>query len=160
MALTDTSCRAAKRGPKMYKLSNSQGLQLWVQPNGARLWRLAYRYGGKQKVISLGAYPVISLAAARAARDNAKRLLVTGLDPSKAKKDARASRLLAETTFRGIADEYIAKLQREGRAETTISKIEWLLSFAYPLIGSRGITDIRPSRRVGGFADGGTARAT
>lgn len=65
MPLTDLQCRNAKAGPKLRKLSDAGGLQLWVQPTGSRLWRLAYRYGGKQKLLSLGPYPLISLSEAR-----------------------------------------------------------------------------------------------
>jgi integrase len=145
MALTDTACRNAKVRKTLYKLSDGGGLQLWVQPNGAKLWRIAYRFGGKQKLIAIGAYPVISLADARQARDSAKRTLILGSDPSQAKRSLKAAQASGGTTFRAIADEYVAKLKREGRAETTISKIEWLLSFAYPLIGDRDIKEISPA---------------
>jgi Arm DNA-binding domain len=62
------------------------GLQLFVQPRGAKLWRLAYRFDGKQKVLAFGIYPVISLADARARRDAAKKLLANGVDPSTRRK--------------------------------------------------------------------------
>ena len=81
MALKDAWCRAAKPGPKLQKLTDGGGLQLWVQPSGARLWRLAYRFSGKQKLLALGVYPTISLARARQAREDAKRLLAGGVDP-------------------------------------------------------------------------------
>jgi len=145
MALTDTACRNAKARNALYKLSDGGGLQLWVQPNGAKLWRLAYRFGGKQKLLAIGAYPVLSLADARRARDDAKRVLTLGRDPSQVKRSLKAAQASGESTFCVIADEYVAKLKREGRAETTISKIEWLLSFAYPLIGDRDIKEISPA---------------
>lgn len=75
MALTDTACRNAKARSALYKLSDGGGLQLWVQPNEAKLWRVAYRFGGKQKLLAIGPYPVISLADVRRARDDAKRTL-------------------------------------------------------------------------------------
>jgi integrase len=140
MALSDAACRNAKPAPKLRKLSDGGGLQLWVQPSGARLWRLAYRFGGKQKVLALGAYPAISLADARQAREDAKRLLATGLDPSQERKRAAQPR----DTFHLIAEEYVAKLKREGRAETTLVKVNWLLDFAYPSLGNRPITEIKP----------------
>ena len=56
MALTDVVCRTTKPRARFNKLSDSGGLQLWVQPNGSKLWRFAYRFGGKQKVLALGAY--------------------------------------------------------------------------------------------------------
>jgi hypothetical protein len=88
MALTDAKCRAAQPGAKLQKLTDGGGLQLWVQPSGARLWRLAYRFGGKQKLPALGVYPTISLARARQAREDAKRLLANGADPTSEKSHA------------------------------------------------------------------------
>ena len=90
MSLSEMQCRMVRPGPKLEKLSDSGGLQLWVHPNGSRLWRLAYRYGGKQKLLALGPYPAISLADARDARDEAKRLLALGQDPSVEKKLRKA----------------------------------------------------------------------
>jgi Arm domain-containing DNA-binding protein len=84
MSLTDMKCRNAKPGPALRKISDGGGLQLWVQPTGARLWRLAYRFAGKQKLLAFGVYPTISLADARQGRDDAKRLLAVGVDPSPA----------------------------------------------------------------------------
>lgn len=142
MSLTDMKCRNTKAGPALRKLSDGGGLQLWVQPTGARLWRLAYRFGGKQKLLALGVYPATSLAGARQGRDAAKHLLASGVDPSQAKKQAKAVRGALGGTFRVIAEEYVSKLKQEGRAGITISKIEWLLSFAYPTIGNQPIKEI------------------
>jgi integrase len=142
MSLTDMKCRNAKPGPALRKISDGGGLQLWVQPTGARLWRLAYRFAGKQKLLAFGVYPTISLADARQGRDAAKRLLAAGVDPSEAKKRAKAIQSEVGDTFRVIAEEYVSKLRREGRADTTMTKIEWLLSFAYPTLGSRSIKEI------------------
>lgn len=142
MALTDIACRNAKARNALYKLSDGGGLQLWVQPNGAKLWRLAYRFGGKQKLLAFGAYPMFSLADARRARDGAKRTLALDKDPSQVKRATKAAQASGEATFRAIAGEYLAKLKREGRANITLLKREWLLSFAYPLIGSRDIKEI------------------
>lgn len=142
MPLTDLECRNAKAGSKLRKLSDAGGLQLWVQPTGSRLWRLAYRYGGKQKLLSIGPYPLISLSEARERRDAAKRLLLDGIDPAVRKREEKAERLAAKNKFREIAEEYVTKLIREGRAKRTISKAEWLLSFAYPALGDRPIREI------------------
>lgn len=86
MALTDAKCRTAQPGPTLQKFTDGGGLQLWVQPGGARLWRLAYRFSGKQKLLALGVYPTISLARARQAREDAKRLLADGIDPAREKR--------------------------------------------------------------------------
>ncbi len=138
MALTDARCRTAQPGPKLQKLTDGAGLQLWVQPSGARLWRLAYRFGGKQKLLALGVYPMISLARARQAREDARRLLAGGIDPAIEKK-RRAQEHIDAVTFRAVADEYVAKLKREGRAEATIAKTEWLLAFADADLGNTPI---------------------
>ena len=114
---------------KLKKLVDGGGLQLWVQPSGARLWRLAYRFAGKQKLLALGVYPSCLLAKARQARDEAKRLLAQGLDPSNERKQ-RAQAKANAPTFRALADEYLAKLKREARAAATLTKTEWLLAFA------------------------------
>ncbi|MDX8526651.1 integrase arm-type DNA-binding domain-containing protein [Mesorhizobium sp. MSK_1335] len=140
MALSDVKCRNIRPASKLQKLSDGGGLQLWVQPSGTRLWRLAYRFDGKQKLLSLGSYPVISLADARQARDEAKRLLKAGADPAQHRKFQKANS--PKDTFRSIADEYVEKLKKEGRADRTISKVKWLLDFAYPTIGDKCIREI------------------
>ena len=120
-------------------------MQLWLMPNGSKLRRLAYRFLGKQKLLSLGAYPVLGLADARQKRDEAKRLLADGVDPSEAKRAARIEAEAAAVTFRSIADEYLAKLEREGRAEVTLNKLRWLLDLASKDLGHRRINEIKPA---------------
>jgi integrase len=83
--LSDATVRNAKGRPSPYKLGDGGGLHLLVTPPGGRLWRLAYRYAGKQKTLALGAYPAIGLADARTARDAAKKVLAQGRDPALAK---------------------------------------------------------------------------
>lgn len=82
MALTDAACRAAKGQEKLYKISDGGGLQLWVHPTGSRTWRLAYRFDGAQKNLTLGTYPDMKLVEARDLRDAAKRKLREGIDPA------------------------------------------------------------------------------
>lgn len=144
MPLTDVACRAAKPGPKVRKLSDMAGLQLWVMPNGSRLWRFAYRFSGKQKLLSIGRYPDVSLADARMARENAKALLAEGRDPSASKQLAKLINAAAKDNFQAVAGEYVEKLEQEGRAASTIVKIKWLLSFAYPTLGAISVRSIRP----------------
>lgn len=143
MPLTDVAIRALKPTAKTRKVSDGAGLFLQIEPNGSRLWRLAYRYGGKQKVLACGAYPVVSLADARKARDAARALLQAGTDPSVQRKIDRLARADAEAaTFSAIADELLAKKRREGRAPQTISKTEWLYGLAKPHIGARPISEL------------------
>src|ERR1700722_10611873 len=81
MSLSDLTCRTTKPGPTRRKLSDGGGLQLWIMPNGSRLWRLVYSYGGKQRAISFGTYPEVSLTEARDRRAAARLLLREGRDP-------------------------------------------------------------------------------
>jgi hypothetical protein len=141
MPLTDAKCRSAQPGSKLQKLTDGGGLQLWLQPTGAKLWRFAYRFGGKQKLLAIGVYPTIPLARARQVREDARRLLADGLDPSVEKK-RKAEAQAGAPTFHGVADEYIAKLRRENRSEATIAKIEWLLSFANAAFGDEPVSQI------------------
>jgi integrase len=144
MPLTDLICRNAKAGPKLRKLSDMAGLQLWVSPRGSKLWRFAYRFGGKQKLLALGIYPEVSLLDARAGREKAKTMLRDGKDPSHVKRLARLEQEFPGDSFESIAREYVAKLRREARAEATIEKTEWLLSFALPVLGPMSVKAIRP----------------
>jgi len=143
MALTALAVNGAKEKEKPYKLSDSGGLYLLVNPNGSRYWRLNYRFLGKGKTLALGTFPSVSLAEARSKRDKAKKLLVEGIDPSEKRRvDKLTSHIATENTFKAIAEELVGKLEREGRAEATLTKIRWLLDFAYPSIGQRPITEI------------------
>ncbi|PNG25607.1 tyrosine-type recombinase/integrase [Methylocella silvestris] len=144
MALTDAAIRAAKsRDGRTLKLSDGGGLQLWVTPSGSKLWNIAYRFGGKQLKLSLGAYPVVGLKDAREKKDDAKRLLAAGTHPGQQKKTLALTKANAEAnTFAVIADELLAKKNREGLAPTTIQKVKWLLDFARPALGGRPIGDI------------------
>lgn len=143
MPLSDVAVRAAKPQPKPVKLSDGGGLQLLVTPTGGKLWRLAYRFDGKQKQLALGAYPAVGLADARKARDAAKATLAAGVDPSeKAKVDRAARKVATANTFVAVADELIAKMEREHKAVRTIAKVTWLLGIARPDLGTRPISEI------------------
>jgi integrase len=143
MALTDRKIIAAMAGPAISKLSDGGGLQLWITPDGAKRWRLAYRYNGKQKVLALGVYPTVTLRGARDARDKARRLLGAGQDPSLNKKLEKAARLKASAnTFDAVADELLEKKRMEGKAQGTFDKVEWLLSLARSVLGERPVAEI------------------
>lgn len=86
MALSDVKVRAAKPETKAYKLKDGDGMVLLVHPNGSKYWRLRYRFGGKEKMLALGKYPEVSLADARSRRDEVRKLLANGVDPSENKK--------------------------------------------------------------------------
>ncbi len=128
MTLTNTACRAVKGREMDYKLSDGGGLYLLVKPSGSRLWNQAYRFGGKQKKLSHGSYPSVSLADARQLRDEAKKLLASGIDPGANKKAAKLTAVISATnTFGGIAEERLQRLEDEGAAASTVSKNRWML---------------------------------
>ncbi len=144
MPLSDVAIRAAKPAARLTKLSDGGGLQLWVTPDGAKRWRLAYRFDGTQKALAIGVYPAVGLREARDARDEAKKLLAAGEDPSLAKKLAVAAKASAsENTFAAIAAELLDKKRREGKTPKTIAKLAWLLGLALPFIGPRPISEIK-----------------
>jgi len=125
------------------KLSDGEGLQLWVKPSGSKLWNLAYRFDGKQRKLAIGPFPRISLKDAHTRRDEAKRLLDDGLDPSQQKRIAKlAATAQNANTFSTIADELLAQKRREGKAPATITKLEWLFGLAKPALGARPIAAI------------------
>src|SRR5208283_4316151 len=100
MALTDLGIKRALPGSKIVKLSDGGGLQLWITPDGAKRWRIAYRFGGTQKTLAVGVYPDVGLRDAREARDAARKTLMQGQDPLQVKKAAKAQKEEAgETTF-------------------------------------------------------------
>ena len=108
MALTDTQIKKAKANDKLQKLSDGGGLQLHIAITGGKLWRLAYRFEGKQKTLSLGAYPAVGLADAREGRDKARKLLAAGT-PScteKSRKACQASRIRALVRISGTVVVY------------------------------------------------------
>tara|TARA_B100001179_G_scaffold180151_1_gene135504 strand:+ start:8222 stop:9457 length:1236 start_codon:yes stop_codon:yes gene_type:complete len=146
MALTDTAIRTAKPGDKPKKLFDERGLFLLVQPSGGKLWRLKYRYLGKEKKLSLGTYPDVSLKVARERRDEARTVLANGSDPASLKARLKdQAKEAAANTFASIADEYVAKIEREGRAAITIKKTRWLLSLLNRKLGKRPISAITPA---------------
>ncbi|MBU6320455.1 MAG: integrase arm-type DNA-binding domain-containing protein [Alphaproteobacteria bacterium] len=146
MPLTDTAIRKVRPGPGPLKLSDGGGLFLFVSTAGSKPWRMAYRYAGKQKLLSFGAYPAVTLAAARKRRDHAKELLSSGVDPGLRTKTEKLERLIAGgNTFAAIADEFLDEVGREGRADVTFGKKRWLLGMANAAFGDRPIRDITPA---------------
>ena len=154
MALTDTAIKNAKPRAKPYKMADEKGLHLLVNPSGGLLWRMKYRADGAddhgqpkriEKLLSLGSYPEVSLKAARALRDDARKQLAEGVDPGQAKKEAKIATMLgAANSFSAVAEEYIARLEREERAEATLAKVRWLNTLLMPAIGSRPVADVTP----------------
>jgi hypothetical protein len=90
MPLTDTVIRKAKPGSKPKRLFDAQGIYLLLNPNGSRYWRFKYRFNGKERLLSLGVYPDVSLKQARSKRDEMRRMLANDVDPSKWRKAQKA----------------------------------------------------------------------
>ena len=135
-ALSELKIRNAKPRERAYKIFDERGLFLLVTPTGGRLWRLRYRIGNLEKLISLGAYPDVPLKRAREKRDDARRLVADEIDPSADRKAKRAAMLV---TFEGVAQEWL-DLQAKSLAPETISILgSRLNSGLYPYLGSRPV---------------------
>ena len=145
MKLKNVAIQAAKAGAKPYKLADGGGLFLLVNPNGSKLWRLKYRYTGKEKLLAIGSYPDVPLIDAREARDKARKFLAAGVDPGQHKRSEKArARTAATNSFEAVAREWLA-MKADEMAPVTHNKARWVLeSFAFPHIGSRPLSEIEP----------------
>ena len=104
MTLTVAKINSSKPLDKPYKLSDSGGLYLLIHSNGSKYWRLKYRYAGKEKLLALSQYPIVSLAEARLKRDEAKRQLLEGYDPSAVKrKKKRVAHINTDNSFQNVS---------------------------------------------------------
>lgn len=143
--LTETKIRAAKGLDKDYKISDEKWLYLLVKPSGSKLWRMNYRFDGSQKSLALGKYPEISLAQARDRRDNARKLLANGIDPSEAKKSAKSERDgELSNSFEVVGREWhqsYMKNKAQSHADKVIRRFEL---YVFPYIGKKPISDISP----------------
>ncbi len=146
MPLTLAEIRRAQPQDRSYKLTDGKGLTLLITPNGGRWWRLRYRIGGKERMLSLGTFPEVGLAEARQRRDDARAMIKRGVDPSAVRKTARTSAGLEDGpgTFRAVAAEWIARREVVWAARTKGKVIERLNRHVYPYIGSRPIREIEP----------------
>lgn len=141
--LTDVQIRKAKPSGKAFKLTDGGGLHLYVSAAGSKLWRYRYEYAGKERLLSIGAYPAISLAEARLARDRAREMLRDGLDPSTEKRQKRfVAQIDAENTFEAVAREWHevnAVAWDPDHAEEVLRSLE---RDAFPVIGAKPVTKI------------------
>lgn len=142
-ALSDARLRTLKPKAKAYKVGDFDGLFITVTPSGSRLWHMKYRIDGREKRLSFGAYPDVSLADARKLKDQARAALAKGEDHGAAKQEQkRLDRERRGVTFASQAEAFMDKARREGKAEATMSKTEWLLGMACAEFGSTPISDI------------------
>jgi hypothetical protein len=145
MALTDFAVRNAKPTAKDYKLHDEKGLYLQVGKSGSKLWRLKYRIDGKEKKLSIGSYPEIGPKEAHNRVMAARKQLDDGINP-RLQKDIQklTAKVPRENSFNAVAEEYFAKITREGRSEATLLKKRWFLTLADPAPGDRPINEITP----------------
>ncbi len=147
MPLTDVSVKNAGPKDKAYKLGDSGGLYLFIVPTGGKLWRLDYRFAGKRKTLAIGAYdanPPVSLAAARGKRDDARKLLASGVDPAENRKAMKTAQFeSAANSFEVVAREWFGKYSPQwakSHSEKIISRFERDI---FPWIGKRPIAEIK-----------------
>lgn len=145
-ATTDKAIKAAKPESKQYKMSAGQGMYLQVMPNGSKLWRLKYRHGGKEKTLSFGAYPEVTLAQARLKREEARQQIAEGIDPSELIKEQRQQAKAKVLTFKTVAERWYkdkTELALKPWAVSTAEKARlYLEKDLYPAFGSRPIAEI------------------
>jgi integrase len=146
--LTGLAIKKAKSEAKDYKMADGGGLYLLVKATGSKCWRLKYRIGGKEKLLSFGTYPDVSLSDARERRDQSRKLLANRVDPSAIKQEAKQEKVkilqIAENSFRNLAIEFHkvkSPMWTEGHAKQWMGNLE---KYAMPVIGNKPITDIEP----------------
>lgn len=143
MALTDTAIRNAKPGEKPYPLRDEKSLYLIVTPSGSKWWRLDYSFAGKRNTLSMGVYPDVTLKAAREKRDEVRRLLTEGIDPSEHRKIQKAAfRERSANSFEVVAREWFSKFSPNWAVSHSTKIIRRLESEVFPWLGGRPIAEI------------------
>jgi hypothetical protein len=143
MTLTVTQIKNAKPKEKAYKLADEQGLYLLITPNGSKLWKLKYRFEGIEKKLSFGAFPDVSLAAAREARDEVRPQLTNTIDPGVLKNSIKRSKKIADqNSFEAVAREWHAKFTpkwSQNHGERILIRLEQNI---FPWIGKSPINEV------------------
>jgi len=143
MALTDTAIRNAKPSEKPRKLTDEKGLFLLVTPNGGKWWRLKYRFGGKEKLLSLGVYPDVGLKDARERRDETRTLLARGIDPGEHRKaEERKKKLSAKNSFEAVAREWLENIRDKWTPRHYADTLKRFEVYIFPELGARPIADV------------------
>ncbi len=141
MALTDIKVRTTKPSDKPFKLTDGQGMHLLINPNGSKYWRLQYRFDGKQKVLALGVYPIVSLGEARRKRDEAKKLVSDGIDPSEKKKADKIEQSEA-LTFEAVARDWHTACKRKWSDSHSERVLKSMEDGLFTAIGKRKISEL------------------
>lgn len=145
MKLTDRAIVNLKTTGKIHKHFDGGGLYIHVSPTGGKLWRLFYRFDGKDKLLSFGAYPAVSLKMARERRDEAKALLARGIDPAEHKKQIKKAEVaITEHTFKAIAIEWHTKFRSHWTPKHSGNIMNRLEKLIFPHIGDKAITLLKP----------------
>lgn len=145
MPLTDRAVVNLKPKAKAYKKYDAGGQHLYVSPSGGKLWRLTYRHGGKEKLLSLGAYPAVTLAKARQRRDEARVLLADDIDPAEHKKEMqKIVREVTENSFEVVAREWHVKFRDSWTEEHGGKILARLEKDIFPHVGKNPIGEIKP----------------
>lgn len=149
MKLNARTVDTSKAKDKAYKLSDGGGLYLLVNTNGSRYWRLKYRVAGKEKLLALGVYPDVSLADARAKRDEAKRTLAAGDDPGEVKQAEKQAKILAvSNSFEVLAIEWHEHKRPNWSQGYASDILEYLQKDVFPFIGKRAIAEIKAAEML------------
>jgi hypothetical protein len=149
MALTDTEIKKAKAKENAYSLNDSGGLYLWITPAGGKLWRWAYRFDRKEKLMSLGKYPDVPLVLARDRHAEARKLLATGVDPmAQRKAEKTAEKIAVENSFQSITTQWLEHWQ-EGKSHRHVDSVRRrMASDILPCLGARPIAEIEAPELV------------
>ncbi|MCJ7872664.1 Arm DNA-binding domain-containing protein [Phaeobacter sp. J2-8] len=143
MPLSGIQVRNLKPREKAFKVSDFEGLFVLVKPNGSKLWQMKYRLYGKERLLSIGVYPDVSLAQARKAKDETRAKVAAKIDPSEAKQtEKRVKREEAGQTFEKIGAQFLEKQRKEGKTKATLDKTAYHLKLANSDFGRRPITEI------------------
>ena len=143
--LSDAKVRNAKARKTPYKLSDDRGLYLLIAPAGGKWWRINYRFGGKQKTLSMGVYPDVTLGNARERRDEARRLIANGIDPGEHRKVTRAAKEQSSAdSFEAVAREWFAKYSPRWATSHSDKIIKRLENDVFPWVGGKPISEISP----------------
>ncbi len=149
MALTDTEIRKAKAKDKAYRMSDGSGLYLWITPAGGKLWRWAYEFDRKEKLMSFGKYPDVSLALARERHGEARKLLATGVDPMAQRKVEKTAQMASSVnSFQSVASLWMAHW-RDGKSPRHVDSVDRRMKAdILPCLGARPIAEIEAPELV------------
>ena len=142
--LNDTQLKALKPKEKVYNVTDSLGLSIQIETTGSKLWRFRYQFENKPKLISFGKYPDISLLQARERRDEARKLVANGIDPSQHRKEVKTARNEAQAnSFKQVSEEWYAHWQQDKHGRHAVYVMRRLEADVFPAIGNRAISQIQ-----------------